>query len=180
MSRKFQQIFEEVRQKRLCEVMLDFKHAPSVEGFVLGWSEKLVLLQAFDRDTFQLNGFCAIGRRFIKSVDHSQGEETWMEKALRKQGQKLSLPKTINLSGWPGLIEFINRSGQWFSTHLDGKRPNKFFVGKWMESKKTTVWLLDIGPDGDVRDPWTVKFAEITRIHWNDGYTNALVDWAGV
>lgn len=176
MSRKLQQTFEEVRQKRLCEVVLDFKRAPSVEGFVVGWSDSLVVLHQFDREVFRLNGFCAVGLRFIKSLDHSHDDETWMEKASRKLRQKPALPETIDLSSWISLIESINRSGQWFSLNLDGKRPGEFFVSKWLEFKKTTVRLLDIGPEGDAREPWSIKLSDITRIRWDDGYTRALAD----
>jgi hypothetical protein len=176
MSRKLHPIFEEIRQKRLCEIVLDFKRAPSVEGFVVGWSDSLVLLQQFNREAFRLNGFCAVGLRFIKSLNHSHSDGTWEERALRKQRQKPVVPGGIDLSGWLGLVESIGRSGQWFSLDLDGKRPGEFFVSQWLESKKTSVRLLDIGPLGEAREPWSIRLSDITRIRWDDGYTRALAD----
>lgn len=174
MSDNLQKTFAEVRLRRLCKITLAAKYAPSVEGFIVDWSDSLLLMHAFDRDTFRLNGYCAIGLRFLKSFEHPTDDLNWMDHALRRKRCVPAAPKRLDLRNWATLIKSIDKEGRWFSMNLDGKRPREFFVSKLQSVRKTVVRLHDIGPDGDQRQPWSIKFADISRIRWADGYTKAL------
>jgi hypothetical protein len=174
VNHNLQKTFAEVRQRHLCEVTLDAKHAPTIEGFIVDWSDSLVLMHLFDRDSFCLNGYCAVGLRFLRSFDHAGEVRDWMECALRKMRLKPVSPKRMNIADWGALITAIDETGRWFSLNLDRKRPGVFFVSKLLRARKRVVDLFDIGPDGDLRNPWTIQYSDISRICWGDGYTNAI------
>jgi hypothetical protein len=102
--------FVEVRLRHLCEVTLDAKYAPSVEGFIVDWSDSLVLMHLFDRENFCLNGYCAVGLRFLKAFDHAGADRNWMESALRKMRLKPVFPKRMNITDWGALITAIDEA----------------------------------------------------------------------
>lgn len=60
MGASFHSIFKKAKMKHLFEVKRRFKDVGSTTGFIVDFSEPLVLFHTLDTDSFRLNGYTMI------------------------------------------------------------------------------------------------------------------------
>ena len=60
MSVSFNSIFKKAKMRHLFEVRRRFKDAGTTTGFIVDFSDSLVLFHTLETDTFRLNGYTVV------------------------------------------------------------------------------------------------------------------------
>lgn len=152
-----------VERKRFDEENLD--------GFVVGMSDVLLLLQPVEGDTLLLNGYSVVRLRDVSSW---RVDPTFVTRALRLLGRKPVVPEGIGLSDWPLLLASAQQKYPFLMIETEMKAPGCGFIGRVMKQTTRRIHLEEVDPRGY----WAgvTKFAckDITQVGFDDGYTTAL------
>ncbi len=143
----------------------------SVEGFVVGVSDKLLLLQAVESHCLHLDGYAILR---LSDISSYKVNTSFIPHALRLLGRTPVVPHDIDLSSWSELIASGQRKYPLVQIETEKRRPDCLFIGRVARQSRRIIALKTI----DTKGRWdnTEKFAlkDITQVRFDDGYMNAL------
>ena len=142
-----------------------------LDGFVVGISDKLLLLHVINDNTCTLNGYSAVQRSDLRSY---QICDSFLSPALRLLERKPVIPDDIDLSNWTELIASLQRKGILVWIEVEKKAPGCGFVGRVVRQTKQFVVLETVDMQGEWAEIEQIAFKDITKVEFAGGYVEAL------
>lgn len=144
-----------------------------LEGYVVGTSEKFVLLHVLDPNMY-LNGYTAIRVDDVKRYRVLEDNDFFANKALELRKQFPQPLKKLNLSDLRSLIETANRLYPIITIHREKMNNKVCFIGKAAKLTDKTVTLYEISPAAKWNITRRYNFRDITKVDFGGGYEGAL------
>ena len=143
-------------------------------GFVVGFSDKLILFHVVNMDAFRLNGYCAIQIEDVKAYRAFEKPQFWQSRAARRFKFTPVCPPGISLGSIPELITSIARGYPLFTCHPERTKPYVCYIGSLISATAATFTINDLDCDAEWTGPRRLRFRDITRVEFGGGYEEAL------
>jgi len=144
-----------------------------LEGFLLGQTKDLLLLNLVNTDVVCLNGYSVIGRRDVRKLK-IQRKDAFLVRALRLKNLSPSMPLGISIASWPDLLESVTRKFPLFTIHQERLDSTVCYVGRLATKSNRTFGLKEIDPDARWSRSRSYKFKDLTKVDFGGGYEAAL------
>lgn len=161
------------RMKKIFEIDRAIKDVPTLRGFIVDFSEELLLLHQLDVDTFSLNGYTAVQIRDVKRY----GEATrgnWYYKAASHFGVTPAHPERIELDSLSALVRSVAQRHPLITLHPERKNPDICYVGHLSSIELKRFSIHDLNSNCLWAGQRSLKFADISRIDFADRYSQGL------
>lgn len=142
-----------------------------LDGVVVGFSARLLLLQLVDGSTLQLNGYSAVR---LADVRGYKEDDTFVQRALRLLKRAPAIPEFVDLTDWLSLLKSIQPYYPLLMIETEKKEPGIAFVGRVTTLTARYVDFEKVSRKGYWEAPERFAFKDITQIEFGDGYVDAL------
>jgi hypothetical protein len=143
-----------------------------IQGFVLGASDQLVLLQyVYD---FNLDGLMVLRTSDISELRQSKTDE-FQERLLAKEGLITRIPfdYSVDLSSWRGAIAALSKKHQFLILECELLEKPDFAIGRVVKIGAGEVRLKYFtGAANWLEEPIRLKYEDITCCQVNTNYVN--------
>ena len=160
--------------RHLFELESRIKGAGKTIGFVVDFSNSLILVHVLERDAFQLNGYSVIRNEDVKNYRVFDKHDYWQNRAVRYFKLSPVCPPGISLSSVPELIASIAKRYPLITIHPERKKPDVCYIGPLLSMTDATFTIDDLDSTAGWSGPRRVKFIDATRIDFGGGYEEAL------
>jgi hypothetical protein len=144
-----------------------------LDGFVVGLSEKLVLLHLLDRSLF-LDGYSAVPLRHVETARVLDDHDSFADRALRLRGERpLAQPKVL-LHDLASLLSSADGLFPLVTIHAERLHADECYIGRARRMTRTAVELREIDPAARWGRIESYKFRDITRVDFGGRYEDAL------
>jgi hypothetical protein len=174
MSATLESILRKHRMKHLFQVKRRQKKLCKISGFVVDVSESLILLQRFDWDAFQLNGYSVIRSNDIASYRFFDKKKHWQFRAIQRLKLKLKAPAGISVSSFSDLLESTAKGFPLLTIHRDKINAKVCYIGKLKTVSHKTFTIEDLNCNAEWTGSRRFKFCDVTLVDFGGGYENAL------
>ena len=158
------------------DVMIRLDRKPidefSLDGFVVGISDKLLCLHVVDGKTLTLNGYSVVRLSDIRS--YKIDETAFIDRALRLLGRVPITPNSFDLSGWGPLLGSVQSKYPLAAISTEKDAPRCLFIGKLVKHSKRSVIIEAVDVSGHWDGQQEFAYKDITMVDLGDGYVNAL------
>jgi len=144
-----------------------------LDGYVVGTSEKFVLLHVLDPNMY-LNGYSAIRVDDIKRYRVLEDNDFFANKALELREQFPKPLQKLSLFDLRSLIETANRLYPIITIHREKMDNTVCFIGKVAKLTDKTLSLYEISPSAKWERTRRYYFRDITKVDFGGGYEEAL------
>lgn len=167
-------ILRKHRMKHLFQVKRRKKNLGRISGYVVDVSESLILLQRFDWDTFQLNGYSVICSDDIASYRFFDKKKYWQFRAIQHLKLKPKAPAGISASSLPVLLKSAAKIFPLLTIHRDKINNEVCYIGKLTAVSHKTFTIEDLNCNAEWTGSRQFRFADVTMVDFGGGYENAL------
>jgi hypothetical protein len=174
MNATFQSILRLHRGRHLFEVESRIKDAGRTMGFVVDFSDSLILFHVLNGDTFRLNGYSAIRDEDVKTYRAFDKREFWQNRAARSLRLAPFCPEGILMSSIPELIASVAKRYPLITIHPERRKPDVCYIGPLLSMTEATFTIDDLNCNAEWSGPRRIKFSDATRIDFGGGYEEAL------
>lgn len=169
---KYYTDFAEAQSKQqlviLCRKSIDDNR---IDGYIVGLSDRWILLHLVDGSVLTLNGYHAVRLKDISSFKIDAG---FVGEYLRLREQYPAEAPQIDVGDLPSLLRSVSESFSLFMIEREKVEPGIGLIGVIKKLTKRNVCLEKL----DSKAKWigTEKFGlkDITSVSFGDGYTEAL------
>jgi hypothetical protein len=174
MSPTWRRQLSKHKGKTLVELCRRPKIKERIAGFVVGYSESLILLHRLDWNTFILDGYTILRDKDVKKKRFFTRSSYWQNKAIKKLGLRSKPLPGLALRDWCEAIGGISRRFPLIHLEREIAYPRECYIGAPLETINKILVLDNLDPDAKWTGPWSFKLNEITRIDFGGGYERAL------
>lgn len=144
-------------------------------GYVVGISEKLILLHLLQDQVMRLNGYVVVRRSDVKKNYRIFGEDThFIPRVLPLLGEKPVLQPDLDITSIRSLLASARLQFSLIGIECEKAEPGMLFIGTVEKLSSKTVWLRRINTAGHQMVPDDFKLKNITKVVLGDGYQEAL------
>jgi len=143
-------------------------------GFVVGFSDDLILFHVLGTDTFRLNGYTAIRTEDVKDYRDFNKDKFWQNRAARHFKISPVRPVGISLSSVPALLASISKRYPLITIHPERTRPGICYIGPLLSMTEATFTIDNLNCNAEWTGPRRLKFSDVTRVDFGGGYEEAL------
>jgi hypothetical protein len=143
-------------------------------GFVVDYSDSLILFHVLSMDTFQLNGYSVIRSEDVMNYWIFDKHEYWLNRAVRRFELAPIRPEGLSMSSIPKLIASICKRYPLITIHPERKKPGVCYIGSLLSMTEATFTIDDLDGTAGWSGPRRIKFSDATRIDFDGGYEKAL------
>lgn len=145
---------------------------PRLNGYILGVSDKLLLMHCFD--DFEPDGYTICRNRDIVKLRHGPYEE-WFDHMLRSESlvNGLKLRHRIDLSSWATAIQSVARHYKQVIVECEDaeKDVEDFYIGEVVEVQSRSIRFRDYDAIGYWSAmPRSIAIAGITKVQFDTPY----------
>ncbi len=163
------------RAKHLFEVKRRPKGTASVIGFVVGYSDSLILFHRLDRDTFTLNGFSAIRVEDVSAYRVFDKVAHWEKRAVDQIGLEAILPPDVQTGSWYDMLRSVKDRFGLISVRREIAKPDVCYIGMFAKLTERLLTIDDLNADCEWTGELRLRLADVTRIDFDGGYERALI-----
>jgi hypothetical protein len=160
--------------RHLFETRSRIKAAGRTTGFVVDFSDSLILFHVLDMDTFRLNGYRVIRSEDVKEYRALDKREFWQCRALRRFDIAPVRPAGISLASVPKLLASAAERYPLITIHTERTKPDICYIGPLLGMTEATFTIDDLDCNGEWNGPRRLRFSDITRVDFGGGYEEAL------
>jgi len=171
---RFQAALKLHRMKHLVEAQRRPKSFGVVRGFIVDFSDSLLLLHRLEEDTFQINGFTAVRLKDVNAVRFFDSSTEWQRRAVECLGLRPSKPAAIRLASLHVLLTSAGQAYPLISIEIEARRPGVCFIGEVAQVSDTSLLLEELDYGGTWCGRRRIRLADITLIAFGGGYLGAL------
>jgi len=153
---------------RLYRKSVDDDHVP---GYVVGLSDRFVLLHVIDGSVFILNGYAAVR---LADVSRFQVDAGFVDEYLRLRGMHSTKMPQIELKDLASLLLSVSKHYPLFMIECERVEPGIGFVGQIEKLTKRSLLLKKINSKARWINTEEFKMKNITSVDFGDGYVEAL------
>ena len=162
--------------KNLFQVRRRPRGVGSVTGFVVAWSESLLLFHQLEPDAFCLNGYSAICTDDVSDYRAFDRDEYWQRRAAGIHKLKPVTPNGVSVANWRELFESVTSHFPLVTLHTERTNPDVCYVGQVAKVSDSTLTIYNLDCNCEWQKPRRFKMADITRVEFGDGYSTALAE----
>jgi len=177
MAPAWRRLLKHHQRKTLVELCRRPKVQEQIAGFVIDFSDKLILLHRLDWNTFRLDGYTILRDVDVHQKRFFSRSTCWQVKAAKKWKLRPQ-PVSINLTNWETAAKDIHSLYPLLTVHREIRFANECWIGLPLEVSPRDFVLDNLDPNAEWTGPYSMKTADITRIDFNGGYENALASGA--
>lgn len=139
-------------------------------GFVVGFSETLVLLQTLNTGMMRLNGYTVVR---LKDILECRDDESFAPAALKLMGERPRPQPDVLLVDMPGLLSSVGAHFPLLELFQE-KTSTSFVIGRITGFGKKKAHLQIVTRNGTWGEVSKFDCKDITRVDFGDGYDEAL------
>ena len=132
------------KRGHLFEVKRRLGGASSINGFIVAFSDSLVLLHRLEMDTFRLNGYTVLRSRDISDYRVFDTAENWQFRAVNHFHLKPIRPTGISVASLPELLASTSRHYPLLTFHPERKDPDICYIGPLLSMTQRTFTIEDL------------------------------------
>jgi len=167
-------IFKKAKMRHLFQVKRRLKDAGTITGFIVDFSDSLVLFHTLDMDTFHLNGYSVIRKEDISHYRVFRKAEYWQFRAARHFHLKPAPPAGISVTSLPALLNSVADHFPLIAIHPEKTKPDACFIGSLTSMTERTFTIEDLDRNAEWTGPRRMRFGDVTKIEFGGGYEGAL------
>lgn len=158
--------------QRLVSIYRDKIDGNQIQGFILGYSEKLILIQyVYD---FNLDGLMILRRKDISEISSSK-TDLFQTELLKTEDlySKVNFDISYPLESWAEFLAAANKTHTYFVLEAELKKHPEFVIGKISRLGKNKVEIKSF--TGIARwedDPKKLKYKDISSCQIKNNYAN--------
>jgi len=160
------------------KTLVEFCRRPKIQeritGYVVGFSDSLILVHCLDWNTFLLDGYTILRDIDIESKRFFTRPSYWQNRAIAKLELRPQGLPGLALEDWPSAIAGI--ADRFPLLHLESEltKPDTCYIGVPVKITEKLLILDNLDSSADWTGPWSFKLNEITRLDFGGGYERAL------
>jgi hypothetical protein len=174
MSRSFLSVLKKAKTTDLIEVKRRLKDVYTTIGFVVDFSDSLVLFHVLDTNMFQLNGYAAVREQDISHYRVLSKSEYWQCRAIKHFGLRPVRPDGILVASLPDLLKSVAKHYPLIVIHPERKKPDVCYIGPLISMTERTCTIEDLDCNAEWTGPRRIRLEDVTRVEFDGGYENAL------
>ncbi len=167
-------ILKKTKTGSLITMTRRFKNSGSIMGFVVGVSDTLLILHTLDTDAFQLNGYIAVRTEDVSKCRVFDQVDSWWFRAMKHFDLTPIIPVGISIASLHDLIQSVATLYPLITFHPEEKKPDVCFIGPLLSMTERTFTIDDLNSTAQWTGPRRMRFHEVTRVDFGDGYAKAL------
>ncbi|MDQ3042296.1 MAG: hypothetical protein M3R11_07935 [Acidobacteriota bacterium] len=151
------------------------KYKDKLLGFVLAVSDNFTLIQIFDHDYFNLDGYCVFENDSIKKIRVYDDEEYFLAEVVKKKAVKPKPVSDVSLESWATILQTVNDNFNLVVVESEDIYKNQSNIGRLEKAGKKTFSLIEIYTDAYWDEkPTKYKLKNLTKVSFNNAYENTL------
>ena len=150
--------------KNLFDVKRHPRGVGGLTGFVMVWSEALVLFHQLDGSAFCLNGYSVICSDDVSGFRTFDRDQYWQRRFIRLRKLQPAAPVGVLVTDWRSLFESAVSCFPLVVIHTERKRPDVCYVGEVFKVSDSTVTIHDLDSNCEWQKPRRFKFSDITMV----------------
>ena len=174
MHPKFKAMLRRCQEKKH---LIEFDRRPKIQeriaGFILDFTDSLILLHLLEWNTFTLNGFVVIRVQDINRQRIFNKRNYWQNKAAEVKRLKPIHP-SISISSLEEAIVSASKAFELITIEKELVADGKMWIGKLAEITKKTLVIHGLNPNAEWVKKSKFNLSEITCIGFGGGYETAL------
>ena len=174
MHTRFKSVLSKHQMRHLFQIKRDLKDVRSTMGFVVDFSDSLILFHVLDMDTFRLNGYMVIREEDVSEYRFFAKPEHWQCRAVRHFRLRPARPAGISVASLPELLTSVARHYPLITLHPEKKNPDVCYIGPLVAMTERTFTITDLNCNAEWTGPRRMRFSDVTRIDFGGGYESAL------
>jgi len=174
MHARFKSILTKHQMKHLFQIKRDLKDVASTMGFVVDFSDSLILFHVLEMDTFRLNGYTVVREQDVREYRFFAKPEYWQFRAVRHFRLQPARPAGISVATLPELLTSVARRYPLMTLHLERKDPDACYIGPLVKMTDRTFTIADLDCNAEWTGPRRMRFSDITRVDFGGGYETTL------
>jgi hypothetical protein len=174
MKATWESILRKHQMRHLLEVERSPQKMGRISGFVVDYSESLILLQRFSWDRFQLNGYSVLPNTDIEEYRFFDKREYWQYRAIQHLKLEPKALGGISVSSLPSLLETVAKVFPLLTIHREKINSEVCYIGKLATVSHKSFTIEDLNADAAWTGPRRFRFSDVTLVDFGGGYENAL------
>ncbi len=174
MSPAWRRLLSKHKGKTLVELCRRPKIEERIAGFIVDYSETLLLLHRFDWNTFTLDGYSLLRDKDVKAKRFFTRDSCWQNRAIKKLKLQPKAISSLTLTNLPETVAAISQQFPLLHIECEIAFPDECYIGVPLEFTNKLLIFDNLDPDAEWTGPWSQKINQITRIDFGGGYERAL------
>jgi hypothetical protein len=171
---KFKAMLRRCQERKF---LIEFDRRPQISeriaGFVLDFSDSLILLHLLEWNTFTLNGYIVIRVQDVKRQRVFDKKDYWQSKAVKAKKLKPIRPK-VSVSTLEEAIQSASRVFPVISVEKEIIRDEACWIGRPAELTPKTISIHNLNTQAEWKGKEKFNLKDITRRAFGGGYETAL------
>lgn len=143
-------------------------------GFILAGNNEFLLLNFFDDNSFNLNGYTVIRHKDIKRFSVYNSEEYFLSKFIELKKIKPKFLSDFSIKNWKDILISAGRQFPLITIHLEKISDKVCYVGSLAATKKKGFSFNEIDSEATWTETFKYKYKDLTKIDFGGIYENAL------
>lgn len=144
-------------------------------GFIVDFSDSLILLHNFCPDCFRLNGYTAIRTADVRNYRVFGERSAYPFKAIQHNKVKPEPTPEISLVTLPDLLTSVCNAYPLVTIHRELIFPDECFIGRLAAMTPKTFTLYLLNPEAKWVGTMRFRFSDVTRVDFGGGYEASLM-----
>jgi hypothetical protein len=174
MSPEWRRLLSKHKGKTLVELCRRPKIQERIAGFVVGFSNELLLLHRLDWATFTLDGYIILRDSDVKNKRFFTRDSYWQSKAIQKLMLRPKALTGLTLNSLPEAINSISEQFPLISVESEIVRSDVAYIGVPLKFTPKLLVLDDLNCNAEWSGPRNLPLSQITRVDFGGGYERAL------
>ena len=174
MSPDWRRLLSKHKGKTLVELCRRPKIQERIAGFIVGFSEELILLHRLDWDTFKLDGYTILRDSDVESKRFFTRDYYWQRRAIKNLMLRPKTPSGLTLDSWQKAINSISNQFPLISVEPEILRPDVAYIGVPLKFTSKLLVLDDLDCNAEWSGPRNLQLGQITKVEFGGGYERAL------
>lgn len=173
MAPAWRRLLARHKGKTLVELCRRPKIDERIAGFVIDFSDTLILVHRLDWDTFQLNGYTILRDADVEQKRFFSRSTYWQVKAARKWKLRPQFV-SVDLSNWETAAKDIASKYPILTVHRELRSPDSCWIGVPIKVSPISFQIENLDQNAEWTGPYRMETSDITRLDFDAGYERAL------
>jgi len=144
-------------------------------GFILDYNQEFTLIQEFDRNLFQLDGFAVFQNKTVEDCWIYDSPEYFLSEVVRFEKIRPKRSPGVSIKSWREAVETASELFPLIVIERESLERDTCYIGELLEIKMTVFFMRDIDPNAEwEKKRSSYKFADLTKVKFGGRYEAVL------
>lgn len=144
-------------------------------GFILDFNDKFTLIQLFDHDYFNTDGYCIFKNESVKKVRVYDKEEYFLYEVVKKKKIKPKFIPKVSIENWEKILQSVQENFSLVQIENELINKNCCYIGIIEKISQKGFKLKEIDPSANWDEiPNRYKYKDLTKVAFDSAYINTL------